>query len=121
MFPDKNLQMVRGNAFPFDVEITLNGEPVNLTNCTLTFTAKFAYTDADASAVFKLTSTPATGITILSAVNGTANITIPATATSALTYNDINLVYDLRLVDASSIPFVVMRGNLFVEPNVTRS
>ncbi len=115
------LEMVRVNTFSFDVVITENSEPINLTGGTLYFTAKWTPLDADASAVFQLTSSPAAGITVLSAVNGTANITIPKTATSTLPYHDTLLDYDLKFIDSSTLAFTVLRGKLNVLYNVTRT
>ncbi len=115
------IEMVRVNTFSFDVEITENSTPVNLTGGTLYFTAKWSPLDADASAVFQLTSSPAAGITVLSATNGTANITIPKSATTALPYHDTLLDYDLKFVDSISQAFTVMRGKLNVLYNVTRT
>ncbi len=115
------IEMVRVNTFSFDIAITENTSPVNLTGGTLYFTAKWSPLDADASAVFQLTSTPAAGITVLSASGGTANITIPKTATSTLPYHDTLLDYDLKFIDASSQAFTVMRGKLNVLYNITRT
>ena len=122
MVPSKNLQMVRASTFSADIAITQDstGAAVNLTNGTLLFTCKWAYTDTDAAAIFTLSS-PASGITILSASEGTANITIPASATSTLPYDTVYLYYDLKFTDASSFPWIVMRGILTVNPNVTRT
>lgn len=122
MVPSKNLQMVRASTFSFDIAVTQDstGEPVNLTNGTLRFTCKWAYTDPDADAIFTL-STPASGIVIISAAGGTANVTIPSTATSALPYDTVYLYYDLKFTDASDFPWITMRGILTVNPNVTRT
>lgn len=112
--------MVRVNTFSFDVAITENESPVNLTGGVLYFTAKWSPLDTDAQAVFQLFS-PAAGITILSASGGTANITIPKTATATLPYHDTLLDYDLKFVDASTQAFTVMRGKLNVLTNITRT
>lgn len=114
------LEMVRINTFSFDVSCTENEEAINLTGGTLYFTAKWSPLDADASAVFQLSS-PSSGITILSAANGTANVTVPKTATTTLPYHDTLLYYDLRFLDASSQFFTLMRGTLSVLVNITRS
>lgn len=122
MVPSKNLQMVRASTFSFDIAVTQEstGEPVNLTNGSLQFTCKWAYTDADVDAIFTLT-TPASGIVVLSASGGTANVTIPSSVTSSLPYDTVYLYYDIKFIDASSFPWTVMRGILTVDPNVTRT
>lgn len=114
------IELVRVNTFSFDIAITEDEVPVNLTGGILYFTAKWTPTDTDAQAVFQLTS-PSTGITFLSASGGTANITIPKSSTSTLPYHDTILDYDLKFVDASSQAFTVMRGKLNVLYNVTRT
>lgn len=122
MIPVTNLQMVRASteSFNFQIRDKSTGDPTNLTGGTLVFTAKWNFTDSDAAAVFQL-STPASGITIISAVNGTANVTIPDTATAALPYDVVYLDYDMKFTDGSGFPWTVMRGTLKVSPNVTRT
>lgn len=114
------IEMVRVNTFSFDISITENESPVNLTGGILYFTAKWSPLDADAQAVFQLSS-PSSGITLISASGGTANITIPKTATTSLPYHDTLLDYDLKFVDAASQAFTVMRGKLNVLYNITRT
>ncbi len=118
-----NLNMVRARVYSFDILITntATGAVENLTNGSLIFTAKWLETDADAAAVFQLVL--GAGITILSAADGTANITIPASATNiaAVPYNTINLFYDLKYTDSASAAFTVLAGNLNIAPNVTRT
>jgi hypothetical protein len=117
-----NLDMVRGNTFSFDILIEENDVPVNLTGGSLKMMAKWSPLDADASAVFTKSS-PSTGITVLSAVGGTANITIAPTDTNiaAIPYHDVNLYYDIRFTDGSGNVFTVMRGNLLVQYIITRA
>ena len=115
-----NLEMTRENTFSFDIAVTENEVPVNLTNGTLRMTAKWAVTDADASAVFQKSS-PSTGITFLVPASGTANITIVEANTTAIPYHEVDLVYDIKFTDASGNEFTVMRGTLRVLPNVTRT
>ena|SRR6185369_720657 len=119
-----NLNMVRARVYSFDILITnsATGAVENLTNGSLYFTAKWQETDTDLAAVFQL-HTPSSGVTILSAAAGTANVTIPASATdiAAIPYNTVNLFYDIKYTDASGAAFTVLSGNLNIAPNVTRT
>ncbi len=109
--------MVKSNVFSFDFTVTKSsdGLPENLTNGSLKMTAKWDYTDLDANAVFQVNAT------ILSAVNGTANITVPISATATLPYIVNNLAYDVLYTSSSGEQFTVLYGNLQILPPVTRS
>lgn len=114
------IEMVRVSELSFDILATDNMIPIDLTGGTLYFTAKWAPTDADASAVFQLSS-PSSGITFINAGSGTANITIPKTATSTLQYHNTDLYWDLKFINAASHPFTLMRGIITVLVNITRT
>ncbi len=118
-----NLNMVRGNTYSFDILVTNTGTGAveNLTNGTLSFTAKWLETDADLAAVFQLAI--GSGITLITAAAGTANVTIPESATdiAAIPYNTVNLYYDLKYTSSAAEVFTVLWGNLNITPNITRS
>ncbi len=115
-----DLTMFRENTFSFDIAVTQNGAAVDLTGGTLRMIAKYSVLDADADAVFDKSS-PSTGITFLSAAGGTANITIASSDTTALPYDTVPLVYDVKFVDSTANVYQVLYGNLVVLANVTRT
>ncbi len=114
------IEMVRASVLSFDILCTQNEVPINLSNGVLYFTAKWAPTDSDASVVFQKSS-PSSGITFLSAPDGTANIKISKIDTGILPYHDTLLYYDIKFIDATSEPFTLMRGQLLVLYNITRT
>lgn len=120
-----NLSTVRGDTFPFDIRVinTSTGEPENLTGGSLTMTAKWSYTqeptDDDITGYVFQVSSPSSGIVFISPSAGTANVTIPSSATAGLPFNEVNLVYDIQFIDAALNRFTVMRGILNVVPPVT--
>ena len=85
-------------------------------------TAKWQYGDTDAAEIFSLTSVaPNTfgAIAVTNAASGLFTITLYAAATSALPAHRVDLVYELLFTDASSKPFTLGDGILYVSPNVS--
>lgn len=97
----QNLQMTRNNDYSASFQVLQNGTAVNLTGGTLRMTAKWKYSDLDASAVFQISS-PSSGITVTDAANGKANFTIARAKTTSLPSHQVNLYYDLQLTDSNS-------------------
>ena len=117
----QGLTIIHGDTTIFDVFITQDGVPLNVTGATFWFTAKYLYTDADnATGAFQLYS-PSNGITITDATGGKIRITIPTTATSSLPYVATVMVYDLQMKDASTNIRTLTGGNLTVLPDATRT
>lgn len=112
-----NLTVKRGDTSSFSLAVTQSGAVYNLTGASIRFTAKWNYTDADGSAVF--TRTIGSGITIVSAPNGTATITFSAANTSSLPAYPVSLYYDVQVTDGSSNIFTVVDGILNVNPDVS--
>jgi len=112
------IRFVRGDKYPFTATVVIDGEAYNLTDTTMTMTAKWAYEDADGSAVFQ--KTVGDGITYTDATNGVAQIVILPADTSALpaVEGGVILKYDIELVDGAA-KFTVARGDLLVLPDVT--
>ncbi len=109
-----NLKLVRGDTLTFDLVIYLNGTPVDITGGRFRLTAKWSVTDDDSAAVFVLTSTPAVGITITDAVNGTLSITISPSDTINLPDHTVNLPFDVQLYDQVGSTYTVLYGSLQV-------
>ena len=113
-----NQKMIRRDNYSFEIAVVLNGEPVDLTGCSLTMTAKYSVTDLDASAVFTR-STSTSGITITDATGGIALVEIVTSNTTALPLHLVNLVYDIEMIDASAKRYTVLSGILSVYPDVS--
>jgi len=111
--------MFRGDSLRFAVTVTREGAPVDLTGGKMWMTAKRSPADADALAVFQVSS-PADGIVITHADAGLAEITIPPAATNSLTAVT-RLVYDIQLLEAVGLVTTLETGYLTVNVDVTRA
>jgi phage terminase large subunit-like protein len=116
-----NLRMTRGDEFIFNIAVVLDGVAVNITGKTLRMTAKWSADDADADAVFSLTSTGSAGITVTNAAGGLATVTVAPAKTSSLPARQVSLVYDIQLHTDATDPKTIASGTLLVRPDVTRT
>lgn len=110
---DFDFAMFRGNTFSFDVNITQDGDPLDISNSSLTFAARFSYLDR---VVFTKTQDQGGGITILDAFNGKARIVIAPADTRELANIAEPLVADLQLIDSCGQIFTVASGTIKVNP-----
>ena len=78
----RNLEMYRGDTYPFDVTVENAGSPINVTGFTFRMTAKYDISDSDSNAVFSITSPG--NITLTDPTNGEILVTIPTSAISSL-------------------------------------
>lgn len=108
--------MTRGDAFTFTLTVTQAGAAYNLTGCSIRFTAKWSYSDADGSAVFS--RTVGSGITVTNAAGGIATVALAPSNTSSLPASRTDLVYDIQVTNGSN-PFTVVQGTLSVYPDVS--
>jgi hypothetical protein len=109
--------MTRGDTVNLAAVVTQNGLPYPLTGCQMWFTAKNYYTDPDASAVFQ--HTIGSGITIIDATKGWAQLVISPADTAPLPASKTLLVWDLEIVDSSGNVFTAASGSILVTPDVT--
>jgi hypothetical protein len=117
-YQDFTFEMWRGDTEVFDAAITVSGVPVNITGCSLKFTAKRSLQDLDADAVFQLT-TPAE-IVITNGPGGLCQINVASLDTSALIVP--TLCYcDLQLVDLLGNVSTTTTGTLLIKIDVTRT
>lgn len=93
-------------------------QPVDLTDCTLWFTAKRAYADADVDAVIAKKS-PSEGIVISDAAGGLALASIEPADTAAETGRS-SLLYDAQLLEPGGIVTTLDEGCLLIKRDVTR-
>lgn len=114
-----DVTMYRGDTRLLDFVITRAGVVVDLTNATVWFTAKRSLTDADVDAVFQLYS-PSNGVQITGATYGEVRVTIPPSATDALTKSEA-LYWDLQVKEANGNISTTASGTLLVKLDVTRT
>lgn len=103
------------NIYTGTVKDTANAA-VNLSGCTLRFTAKLNVTDTDAAST-TIKKYTGSGITHVNDAAGTYRITIAASDTSSLTATTL-YHWDLQLTDGSSQVFTVDSGTLTVVADV---
>lgn len=115
----KNLAFSRGDTVLLALTITAGSAAEDLTGATLFFTAKAELTSADTGATIRKNSSGVGGITITSAVGGTAQVTISPGDTSGLPASETFLFYDVQLKRASGDIFTVAEGTILVYPDVT--
>ena len=120
-FLNLNLKMIRANDYSFNIQVVLNGNPLNCTGGTLRMSAKWKPTDSDANEVFSV-STLSGGINYINATLGTATVTIASalTNTSAIPYHRVDLPYDIQLTDQTGKRFTVAYGTLTILPNISQ-
>jgi hypothetical protein len=109
------LTMTRGDTAYLDITITHPNPGATLDGCTLKFTAKREFTDAQDAAVIKKDTSD--GITVTGDLTATVKI-LPAD-TSDLEADTVVLQYDVELTDATPDTFTVDSGTLTVNPDVT--
>lgn len=115
-----NINMIREDDFVFsNVIIDEDGDPYDLTGCTLTLVAKWNVRDTDANAVFTCTSDPADGIVVtLPESDGEFTVTVASAKTSSLPLHRVFLPYAVRLTTAVDQIKTVLKGTLRVDPNI---
>ena len=110
----QQLTMYRGNTMVFDFAITVGGNPVDLTDAGLWFTAKTSPTST--AAVFQ--KTLGQGITVTDPASGIGLIQLAPSDTSGLASRQAQLYFDLEVELAGTV-HTVAAGRLVVEPDVT--
>jgi hypothetical protein len=117
-----NIKMIRANDYAFNIQVVLNGTPVNLTGGTLRMSAKWRVTDPDSAEVFSVYS-PSNGIAFVNATAGTATVTIASDLTNvtAVPFHRIDLPYDIQFTTAAGLRYTVMYGTLTILPNVSET
>jgi hypothetical protein len=121
---DLNFQIVRGDAAFWTLTVTFapSAPSANLHTYSIRMTAKNAFTDTDANAVFQLTS-GAGDITVDGSNTAVAHIKMAGTHTAGLPcappLNKNVLVYDLQIVGSDGLPYTVARGQITVVADAT--
>ena len=114
------LSMTRGDTRAFAIALTdADGLPLDLTDLTLTFTAKLRQTDTDANAV--IVKTEGDGITIGDdPTDGTATLVISPEDTEGLTRRT-SLYWDVQVEDSLGAVSTPLAGRLVVSLDVTQT
>jgi hypothetical protein len=112
-----NITMSRGDRLDLTLRVTLSKSPYDLTGCSLWFTAKQSYVDADAAAIIQ--KTVGSGITVTDAQKGIAAIVVLPADTEDLDGAKVNLYWDVQLETASGDVWTIVKGNLIINPDVT--
>lgn len=98
----KKRKFFRGDTYPLELTVTLDGAPLDITDATFVLTAKRAISDADADAAFQVEGV------IVDGPAGLARIVVPKTATNDRTaYPDegTTLVYDVEMTEKPSTAY----------------
>jgi hypothetical protein len=114
------LTAIRGDDEIYELTLRqADGTPLNLVGASLWFTIKRSAEDSDAQAVTQ--KTIGSGITVMDAAAGRADVRIAAANMAALPSKRIVLAWDCQVKDANGVISTVDRGELVVEPDVTRA
>lgn len=114
MIPGKyNMVCPQGSTFNKVLTYSIDGTDVDLDGYSARMQVREKYTSTSA----QLTLTTENGAIVLGGNNGEINITVPASATAALSPKDY--VYDLELVNNSVVTRLI-EGKFIVTPEVTR-
>ena len=114
-----NFTMTRMDDVSLSGTATLSGSPYALGGCSLWFTAKRKYTDADSAAIFQ--KSIGSGITVTNPTQGLFVIEIAPADTTAVEKVKTILVWDLQLRDSSGKTYTIASGNLIINPDVTNA
>lgn len=111
-----HLRMVRGNNALWRFAAVQDTTPVVLTGGTLTFSAKWAYTDASPLITF---TSAGSQIVVLDEAGGIFTVELIPANTSSLPARVNKLVYDVKFVNSSADVYTLSEGQLEVRPNVS--
>ncbi len=117
------LSMMRGDTTPFAFTVTNDGEPIDLTNCELTWTAKESWSDAQ-DADSTIVKTLDDGIEVVSASDGTIVIQMDSADTEGPGWTwgwEVwhRYVWDLQVLDDYEQLMTRGRGILTIYRDVT--
>lgn len=114
-----DFEMFRGDSAEFELTVTKDAAPVNLTGGQLRFSAKRSKDDPDADAVVSKVSTDTAQIEITNAAGGLATVKMVPADTEDLTEQTV-LFYDVQFKDATNRIFTLATGKLKVRLDVTQ-
>ena len=108
------LRLIRGDTWSFPLTFTSDGQPVDITGATVSFTLKKNYNDPDSSALISIDNTshidPANGQTIIEvSASSTANLEAPK-----------SYFFDFQIKFADGSVKTIQSGIIEVLPDITR-
>lgn len=109
----------RGDNIKFNVTVTVNGAPLDLTTYSVWCTGKRQLSDADVAAVWQVTKAGGE-ITLTGASNNIAQVNVPGSNTAVLTDN-ATLFYDVQIKSAGGEISTVADGRITITLDVTRA
>jgi hypothetical protein len=110
---------IRGDREEYDITLVdEEGQPLDLTDLALTFTAKRRLTDTDANAV--IIKTDGDGITVDSPEDGIAILTLTPEDTEDL-LRERTLYWDVQTDDGAGDVQTPLSGRLVISADVTRT
>lgn len=112
------INLIKGNSADFDVTVTLDSEPYDLTTHKVWFTVKDSRSDPDADAYVKVTT--ADGITITNAAAGEITISLTPEETDALP-TGFTLECDVQIRTPEGKVYTVLFDQIEVEERVTKA
>ena len=108
-------EVVKGDQETYTITIKVDGVAQDLNGYKFYFTVKSSIDDADVDAIIQVTETISTSVT-------SATITLESADTSvAVSSSTVNYIYDIRMIDASGDPRVLVSGKFKVKDPVTKS
>lgn len=110
-----DLEMYRGNDRVFELTVTRDNKPVNLTGASLRFVARGSVKADSLALVTKTTANG--GILITDAVNGQVQISVDSVDTADL-YAPTALHYDVELEEANGRISTAAKGVLLVQSTI---
>ena len=113
------LHMFRGDNRTFNLAFTKDGVAQNITGWLIWVTAKTAYTSTDTGNIFQ--KTIGTGVTVVSAVGGTATFDVDDSDTNGFANERVTLICDVQVKDTPGNIVTAALFQLIVDPEVTRS
>src|SRR3990167_3636554 len=113
-----SLQMFRGDHRTINLRFTKNGVKQNISGWTIYFTAKRKLTDTDPQAIFQKNTTSGSGLTIMDAPNGLAEVAVVPVDTSGLEDSEVALICDVQAKDTSGQVATTGYVNLIILPDV---
>jgi hypothetical protein len=114
----KDLSMFRGDHEAFELAVTVDAAPYDISTSTIWFTAKRAYNDTDSQAYMAKDNAGVGGIAVTDGPGGICVLTIESADTEDLTA-DTDLYYDVQIELSAGEVHTIVYGLLKIRRDVT--
>lgn len=118
MLREVMLMVTRGDSHDFEIEVQLDGNPVDLTGQSLTLTIKQHEDDDAECAVFTLTNAASGGIVYTNAVAGIATASLTPEQTEQL-LPGVTYFFDVQLTLSTGKVHTVLTGRIRARKDIT--